>query len=257
MIKLHANAEPVIDLSPEKLSAENQLFVIDPPETIGVPVAGSDRFFPVRNLYCVGRNYADHAVEMGGDPDREPPFFFIKPAFTVTTRPEIPYPALTSDLHHEVELAVAVGAGFDPLQPMSCVFGFAVAIDLTRRDQQARAKDKSRPWEASKTFPGAAPLGTIQPRIAGSGSNHSSARELQAAGISLRVNGQVVQSGNVNQMIWKIPEILARINDLFELAPGDLVLTGTPAGVGPLLPGDQVEAAIEGLPPLAFRIRSS
>lgn len=204
-----------------------------------IAVAGSDRRFPVGSIYCVGRNYADHAVEMGGDPDREPPFFFIKPSFAILAdNAPMTYPKFTSDLHHEVELVVAMGE--------DGIFGYAVGVDMTRRDLQAQAKDKSRPWEAGKSFAHAAPCSAIQP----------DSSVMNEAGIQLSINGEVRQSGNVNQMIWKIPEIIERLSELFVLGPGDLIYTGTPAGVGPVEVGDAIEASVEGLPALSFKVHS-
>lgn len=214
-------------------------YIIKPAPSVAVPVVGSDLHFPVNNLYCVGRNYADHAVEMGGDPNREPPFFFMKPAFAVVTDGDVPFPAETDDLHHEVELVVAIGEG-------GSIFGFAVGVDMTRRDLQAIAKEGRRPWEAGKVFEGAAPMGAITP-IAESA-------EFDDAAISLSVNGDLKQSGNTNQMIWKIPEVIERLQQLFVLQPGDLIFTGTPAGVGAVQPGDKLEASVEGLAPLSFTL---
>jgi fumarylpyruvate hydrolase len=213
--------------------------VFERPAGPTIAVAGSDRRFPVGSIYCVGRNYADHAVEMGGDPDREPPFFFVKPPFAILAdNAPMTYPKFTSDLHHEVELVVAMGE--------EGIFGYAVGIDMTRRDLQGEAKEKSRPWEAGKTFAHAAPCGAIQPESS----------VLNEAGIQLSINGEVRQSGNVNQMIWKIPEIIERLSELFVLAPGDLIYTGTPAGVGPVEVGDAIEASVGGLPALSFKVRS-
>jgi len=209
----------------------------DPGPTL--PVAGTAQRFPVGCIFCVGRNYADHAVEMGGDPDREPPFFFIKPPFAILADDApMAYPKFTSDLHHEVELVVAMGE--------EGIFGYAVGVDMTRRDLQGEAKEKSRPWEAGKSFAHAAPCGAIQP-----GSS-----VMNEAGIQLSINGEVRQSGNVNQMIWKIPEIIERLSELFVLGPGDLIYTGTPAGVGPVEVGDNIEASVDGLPALSFKVHS-
>ncbi len=200
-------------------------------------MADSNERLPVNNIFCVGRNYADHAVEMGGDPDREPPFFFIKPSFALLSDNEpMTYPAFTQDLHHEVELVVAMGE--------NGIFGYAVGVDMTRRDLQGEAKEKSRPWEAGKTFLHAAPCGAVQ----------ADTSIISDAGIQLSINGDVRQTGNINQMIWKIPEIIERLSELFVIQPGDLIYTGTPAGVGPVQVGDELVAEVEGLPPLSFAV---
>lgn len=215
--------------------------MIERPASPTLAIVDTAKRFPVGTIYCVGRNYADHAVEMGGDPNREPPFFFIKPPFAILTDgAAMQYPSLTGDLHHEVELVVAMGE--------SGVFGYAAGVDMTRRDLQAEAKEKSRPWESGKSFRHAAPCGAIQPV----GSDLEV--ELNDAAIELTVNGEVRQSGQVNQMIWKIPEIIERLSELFLLQPGDLIYTGTPAGVGPVQVGDAVKASITGLPSLDFEI---
>ena len=204
-----------------------------------VPLFGSAMVFPVHRIYCVGRNYSDHVKEMGGDPKLEPPIFFSKPADAIVTENKpVRYPLATADLHHEVELVVAMGE--------DGIFGYAVGVDMTRRDLQAQAKDKSRPWEAGKSFAHAAPCSAIQP----------DSSVMNEAGIQLSINGEVRQSGNVNQMIWKIPEIIERLSELFVLGPGDLIYTGTPAGVGPVEVGDAIEASVEGLPALSFKVHS-
>ena len=228
-------------------------YVFDPADRITLPVQDSERMFPVHQVYCVGRNYADHAVEMGSDPDREPPFFFMKPDYAVMAPGrDMQYPALSEDVHHEVELVVAIGRGGSEVTPadaMSLVYGYAVGVDMTRRDLQGQAKDTGRPWEAGKAFADAAPCSAIVPLAA--------AGDLSTARITLAVNHVVRQTGDINQMIWKVPEIISRLSFLFRLYPGDLVFTGTPAGVGPVVPGDQVEAEIAGLPHLSFNIGSS
>ena len=214
-------------------------YIIQPREPASLSVADSGRRFPVNNIFCVGRNYADHAVEMGGDPSREPPFFFIKPSFAVLAGNQpMKYPAFTRDLHHEVELVVAMGE--------DGIFGYAVGVDMTRRDLQAEAREKGRPWEAGKSFVHAAPCGAVQPV----------SRELNDVAIQLSINGEIRQSGNINQMIWKVPEVIERLAGLFRVQPGDLIFTGTPAGVGPVRVGDQVEASVAGLPSLSFKVCS-
>ena len=200
-------------------------------------VQGSDLAFPVHNVYCVGRNYADHAVEMGHDPDREAPFFFMKPGFAVLPGGgEMRYPGLSSDVHHEVELVVALGAGGSNIAEQdaaACVFGYGVGIDMTRRDLQAEAKEMGRPWDAGKVFLHSAPCSDLLP-LPG--------ELIETGNIQLDINGERKQQGNINQMIWKLPEIISRLSELFPLSPGDLIFTGTPAGVGPIHPGDQLEA---------------
>ncbi len=210
---------------------------------ITVPVVGEQRFFPVHRIYCVGRNYADHALEMGADPTREAPFFFTKPYDTLITEGNsIPFPSQTQDLQHEVELVIALKSGGSDLtteQASAAVYGYAVGIDLTRRDLQAEAKAESRPWCAAKAFDGSAPISAITPADKWRYSlDHS---------ITLAVNGRTRQNGKLSQMIWSVNEIIAKLSTLFKLAPGDLIFTGTPAGVAKLEPGDKVIAAISGL----------
>ena len=228
-------------------------FVFEPPDTPDLAVENMQDRFPVGQIFCVGRNYADHAIEMGGNPDREPPFFFIKPGFSILPEgEEMIYPAHTADVHHEVEMVVALGEGGSDVSveaAMDMVFGYGVGIDMTRRDLQAEAKEKSRPWEAGKTFRHAAPCSALTPV--------SDTGPIGDAAITLSINGDIRQSGNVNQMIWKVPEVISRLSELFLLQPGDLIFTGTPAGVGPIAPGDSIEAGIDGLSKLAFKVRSS
>ena len=213
-------------------------------------IAGSDQRFPVRRIYCVGQNYRAHALEMGANPDREPPFFFMKPADAVRDDAAvIPYPPATQDLQHEVELVVAIGtAGARVSAPtaLAHVFGYAVGLDLTRRDLQTAARRIGRPWATSKAFDASAPIGPLLP---------AGGRELPAeSAIRLRVQGEVRQEATLAQLIWPVPEILAQLSTLFALMPGDLIFTGTPAGVGPLAVGDRLDAEIDGLPRLSVRI---
>ncbi|WP_273147860.1 fumarylacetoacetate hydrolase family protein [Oceanicaulis alexandrii] len=220
-------------------------YVINPPVETLIPVEGGGQF-PVRRIYCVGRNYADHAREMGADPDREAPFFFSKPRDAVTSRSEVAYPPATEDLHHEVELVLALGAGGADLSPERAkmvVYGAAVGVDLTRRDLQAAAKKQGRPWDASKGFDQSAPIGLIRP-------GHSPSE----GPITLSVNGETRQTGDLAQMIWSSAEVISHLSSLFRLEPGDLIYTGTPAGVGPVERGDQIEASIKDLPPLRFSL---
>lgn len=208
-----------------------------------LPVEGDAGLFPVRRVYCVGRNYADHALEMGGDPTREPPFFFQKNPDNLVPPPgDFPYPGQSADVHHEVELMVALKTGGTDIavdQALDHVFGYGVAIDFTRRDRQAEAKKAGRPWEVAKAFEQSAPCSALVPteRI-----GHP-----DAAAIWLEVNGTRRQSGSLAEMIWKVPEIIAALSSLFELAPGDVILTGTPAGVGAVARGDRLACGIDGI----------
>ncbi|MBL8770466.1 MAG: fumarylacetoacetate hydrolase family protein [Phenylobacterium sp.] len=222
-------------------------FVIAPPPLAVVPVAGGQGGFPVRRILCVGRNYAAHAREMGAD-TREPPFFFTKPADAVVAPGRDPaYPSRTANLHHEIELVVAIGRpGRDvaPEEALSLVYGYAVGVDLTRRDLQNAAKDKGHPWDAGKAFDESAPISAIAPAGAAP----------PAGRIWLSVNGDVKQDGRLADMIWNVPEIVAEASKLWALAPGDLVFTGTPEGVGPLRPGDRVEGGVEGVGTIGFTV---
>jgi len=218
-------------------------FVIPPADAVVLPVSGSSGQFPVAQIYCVGRNYADHAIEMGHNPDREAPFFFMKPGYALLSGGgSVRYPSMTQDLHHEVELVVALVRGGESItvnEAQNLIYGFAVGIDLTRRDIQAQAKNQGRPWDAGKTFLHAAPCSELKPV--------SSMKQIHQAGISLSVNGEIRQSGNLDQMIWKVPEIIARLSEYFPLQGGDLIFTGTPAGVGPVQVGDELQADIDGI----------
>lgn len=217
-------------------------FVIEKPETVALPVSGTDAVFPVRRVYCIGRNYAAHAIEMGHDPDREPPFFFQKNPDNLDASGAFPYPPHSNDVHHEVEMAVALKSGGTniPLdKAMEHVFGYGISIDMTRRDLQGEAKKLGRPWEIGKAFERSAPIGSLHP-IAETGA-------LDTGRIALTVNGEVRQEGDLNQMIWKVPEMIAHLSDYFELAPGDVILSGTPAGVGPVSKGDVLVASVERL----------
>ena len=224
-------------------------YVISAPAQPSVEVRGMRDRFPVRRIFCVGRNYAAHAREMGND-DREPPFFFTKPADAiVTSGSTIPYALRTSNFHHEVELVVALGGGGTNVpvaKANSLIYGYAVGIDLTRRDLQAESRDNGRPWDTSKGFDRSAPIATIRPLSAGG--------ILESARIWLSVNGKLRQDANIAEMTWKVPEIIAELSTLFDIAAGDLIYTGTPAGVGPLVRGDSIEAGIDGLDALSIRI---
>ncbi|PWC44825.1 fumarylacetoacetate hydrolase family protein [Azospirillum sp. TSO22-1] len=214
-----------------------------------VAVAGGDPF-PVRRIYCVGRNYAAHAREMGADPDREPPFFFAKPADAVVADgATVPYPPQTKNLHHEIELVVAIGkAGADiPVESaLEHVYGYAVGLDLTRRDLQNAAKKEGKPWDMGKGFDASAPCGTIR-RAADIGHPDKGA-------VTLTVNGELRQKGDLNDLIWSVAETISYLSGLVELKPGDLIYTGTPEGVGPVVTGDRLEGAVEGVGTLAITI---
>ncbi len=203
-----------------------------------IPVAGTDHYFPVRRIWCVGRNFADHAREMGADPEREPPFFFAKPADAIVPGGgKIAYPAATSDLQHEVELAVAIGRGGKGIaigEAAAHIFGYAVALDMTRRDLQAEAKRLSRPWDMAKGFDQSCPISPI--RLT------AEVGTLAAASLWITVNGERRQQGGIADMIWSVPECIACLSSLVELRPGDLLLTGTPAGVSTVGAGDRLHA---------------
>jgi fumarylpyruvate hydrolase len=208
-----------------------------------LPVKGTDALFPVHRIYCVGQNYADHAIEMGGDPTRNPPFFFQKnPDSLVINGGDFPYPPKTEDVHHEIELVIALKTGGIDIpveKALDHVFGYAVGIDMTRRDLQAVAKKAGRPWEVAKAFEHSAPCSAIAPV--------SDVGHPQSASISLSINGETRQSGDLNQMIWKVAETISYLSSLFELQPGDLIFTGTPAGVGPVQRGDRLVGKVDGV----------
>ena len=226
-------------------------FVFPPPAQAAAAIVGRSERFPVHRIYCVGRNYAAHAREMGKDPEREPPFFFAKPADAVVANGTLlPYPTRTADLHHEIELVVAIGSGganIDAARALDHVFGYAVGLDLTRRDLQAEAKDKGRPWDTAKGFDRSAPMSAITPGTGG---------RLANGKIWLKVNGELRQQGMLADMIWSVPEVIAELSTLFELAPGDLIFTGTPAGVAALQPGDRLEGGVDGLETLKISINT-
>jgi fumarylpyruvate hydrolase len=225
-------------------------FVIPPSPLPSVEIAGSDERLPVHRIYCVGRNYAKHAREMGMDPDREPPFFFAKPADAVVANgTPVPYPPRTANLHHELELVVAIGTGGRDIPPASAlahVFGYAVGLDLTRRDLQFDAREHGRPWDVAKGFDCSAPVSAIRP-----------AAEMghpEQGAIWLEVNGETRQRANLSEMIWNVPEIVAELSTYFELRSGDLIYTGTPEGVGPVQRGDSLVGGIDGLETLRITI---
>ena len=228
-------------------------FVIPPPVQASIPVAGGGDF-PVHRIYCVGRNYAEHAVEMGFT-GREPPFFFLKPADAVVPVHEgetgtIDYPSLTRNFHHEIELVVAIGHGgrnIAAADAPSHIWGYAVGLDMTRRDLQGEMKKQGRPWCIGKAFDHSAPIGPLVPR--------ARTGELLAGRISLAVNGSIKQQGDLRELIWSVNETIEQLSAAWDLAPGDLIFTGTPAGVGPVVSGDLMEGAIAGLGTLKVAVR--
>ena len=225
-------------------------FVVPAPAVPSVAVLGTDARFPVRRIFCVGRNYPEHVREMGGDPSREPPIFFTKPADAIVpSGTDVPYPPRTANLHHEIELVVAIGRGGSRIAvelALGHVFGYAVGNDLTRRDLQAQAKKAGAPWDMAKGFDASAPVSAIR-----------SAEEIGQVGrgrIWLAVNGELRQQADVGEMIWSVPEIIAELSGYCRLEPGDLIFTGTPPGVGPLVAGDVVTGGIDGVGTLEHRV---
>jgi fumarylpyruvate hydrolase len=225
-------------------------YVIDPPIVPSLPVVGDARRFAVNRIYCVGRNYADHAREMGHDPDREPPFFFMKPANSIVADgKDMQYPNLSNDVHHEIEMVVAIGKGGVNIpadKALEHVYGYGVGLDMTRRDLQGEAKKMGRPWDTGKAFDQSAPCAAITPAAQFGHPNKGV--------VKLLVNGEVRQEGNLNQLIWNIPDTIAYLSTLFTLEPGALIMSCTPAGVGPVTKGDVLEGSVEGLTPLKIKI---
>ena len=224
-------------------------YVIPAPETASVEVVGTEARFPVHRIYCVGRNYAAHAREMGAD-HREPPFYFSKPADAIVADgTAIPFPSATKNLHHEIELVVAIGsegAGITVDQALDHVYGYAVGVDLTRRDLQLAAREKGRPWDMSKGFDMSAPCAAIHPA--------QRVGHITEAAIWIKVNGETKQHSDVSKLIWNVSETISHLSALVRLRPGDLIYTGTPEGVGPLVAGDQVQGHIDGLGDLHFSL---
>jgi len=224
------------------MSVDQDSYVIPPPPRPTLAVVGSSRRFPVRRVWCVGRNYIEHIREMGQD-ERAPPFFFAKPADAVVADGStVPYPPLTKDMHFEVELVVALkggGANLTPERALDLVYGYGVGIDLTRRDLQIASRDIKRPWEIGKAFDASAPCGPLRP--AAEIGHPTKGR------IYLTVNGTVRQDGNLDQMIWNVPEVIAKLSEQVAMAPGDIIMTGTPSGVGATVPGDKLHCEIEGV----------
>jgi fumarylpyruvate hydrolase len=228
-------------------------YVFVPPATVSVPVAGSQSRFPVNRIYCVGRNYVEHAKEMGFT-GREPPFFFMKPADALVIidegkTGEMPYPSVTKDLHHEMELVVAIGKGGKNIKAADAaahIYGYALGLDMTRRDLQGEAKKQGRPWEVGKAFDHSAPIGPIVPA--------AQAGDVNKADISLTVNGTVRQSSNVSKLIWNIAETIEHLSALWELRPGDLIFSGTPEGVAAVVAGDLLEGKVAGVGTLKVKV---
>lgn len=224
-------------------------YVIEPLALPAIPVVGTNGSFPVRRIWCIGRNYADHAREMGHDPDREPPFFFAKPADAVVPGGgTLRFPLATDDLHHEIELVVAIGTGGSNIrtaEALQHVFGYAVGLDMTRRDLQAEAKRLGRPWALAKGFDQSCPISAIVPA---SRIGHPSNGRIE-----LRVDGELRQAGDLSEMIWQVPEAIEWLSRSVTLAPGDLIMTGTPAGVGRVVPGNVLEGRCEGIGEIEVR----
>ncbi len=225
-------------------------YIFAPSAVPSLPIKGSDKLFPVHRIYCVGRNYAEHAIEMGHDPSREAPFFFQKNPDTLVMNDGVfPYPDASKDVHHELEMVVALRSGGKNISveaALGHVFGYAVGLDMTRRDLQGEAKKAGRPWEVGKAFEAAAPCSEIVP-----------AAEIghpAKGAVTLKVNGEVKQQGDLNQLIWKVPEMIAYLSGLFELRAGDLIYSGTPAGVGPVRKGDKLVGTVEGIGALRITI---
>jgi len=228
-------------------------YLFDPPALVGIPVEGQQALFPARRVYCVGRNYAEHAREMGFT-GREAPFFFLKPADAIVVVPAggtgaLPYPPMTSNLHHEIELVVAIGKGGSNITAAEApqhIFGYAVGLDMTRRDLQLAQRDIGRPWDIGKGFDHSAPIGPITPAAQVPG--------VESAPIWLNVNDELRQRSTVGSLIWNIAEIIEHISAAWELQPGDLIMTGTPEGVGPVVQGDLMVGGIEGLGELRVKV---
>jgi fumarylpyruvate hydrolase len=231
-------------------------YVVTPPATVGLPVAGSTDLFPVRRVYCVGRNYAAHAREMGFDPDREPPFFFCKPNDDASIVPVpagetvgIPYPDQTANYHYEAELVVLIGQGGRDIAVEDApkhIYGYAVGLDMTRRDLQMKMREAGRPWEIGKAFDFSAPIGPVR-RLADGGA-------IDGGAITLEVNGETRQKSDIRNLIWSVNEVIANLSTLFALQPGDVIFSGTPEGVGAVQRGQTMTVAIDGLAPISVRV---
>lgn len=236
-------------MSASNAIVEQSAYVFEPLDIPSLPVQGTDALFPIHRIYCIGRNYAAHAVEMGHDPDKEPPFFFQKNASNILVGQDFPYPPETSDVHHEIEMIVGLSKGGKNIpvdQALECVFGYGVGLDMTRRDLQGAAKKLGRPWEVGKAFEHSAPCSALVP-ASKIGHPHQGA-------IWLKVNGEIRQEGDLNQMLWKTAEQISTLSRFFELQPGDLIMTGTPSGVGPVVRGDQLEGHVAGVGSIKFKV---
>lgn len=224
-------------------------YVTEPPEIVALPVHGTDAVFPVRRVYCIGRNYAAHAIEMGHDPDREDPFFFQKNPNNLDATGEFPYPPRTSDVHHEAEMLVALKSGGTDIplnEALDHVFGYGLSLDMTRRDLQGAQKKMGRPWEIGKAFEKSGPCGPLH---TAADVGHPDQGRLE-----LTVNGEVRQEADLNQMIWKVPEMISYLSQYFELATGDVIMSGTPAGVAAIEKGDVMVLSIDGLGSLEVKV---
>ena len=224
-------------------------YVVPPPAISAVPIMGSSQLFPVRRIFCVGRNYAEHAIEMGSDPTREPPFYFTKPADALVINDgDMPYPSMSKSLHYEMELVVAIGTGgvnIAVADALKHAWGYCAGLDMTRRDIQNEAKKTGRPWDMGKGFDHSAPMGALVPAA-----GIDPARGL----IELKVNGKVVQSSDLSKLIWSVPEVISNLSHLVRLAPGDLIMTGTPEGVAAVVKGDLLEGVVAGVGTVRTRI---
>ena len=217
-------------------------YAINLPSIVALPILGSDKLFPVRRVYCIGRNYAAHTIEMGFDPDKEPPFFFQKNTDNIDTTGEFPYPPESQDVHYELELIVALKSGGSNIAEADAynhIYGFGIGLDMTRRDLQGVCKKMGRPWEIGKAFERSAPMGKLTPM--------SEVGNMEKGNINLTVNGEVRQNGDLDMMIWKIPEQIAHLSKFYDISAGDLIMTGTPAGVGPIVKGDRLIGKIDRL----------
>ena len=225
-------------------------YVFPPRDPIAVPVANTDALFPVNRIFCVGRNYAAHAQEMGHEVDREAPFYFTKSAQAVVlSDARLPYPPGTADFHHEMELVVALGAsGFEvsEAEAEDMIFAYGCGLDMTRRDLQQAGKDKRRPWSLGKDFEGSAVLASI--------TRTEDFNPVGSQTIRLSVNGEIRQQARLSDMVWKVPEVISHLSRYYHLQPGDLIMTGTPAGVGPVHAGDRIEGTIDGLTPVSLTL---
>ena len=225
------------------------MFAIEQPPVVALPIVGSDALFPVRRIYCIGRNYAAHAIEMGHDPNREAPFFFQKNPDNLDISGEFPYPPHSADVHHEAELAVMLqsgGVNIPVEQALDHVYGYALSLDMTRRDLQGEQKKLGRPWEIGKAFERSAPVGPVH--------RASDVGPLSEGRITLKVNSALRQEGDLNQMIWKVPEMISYLSEYFEVSAGDVILSGTPSGVAAVKRGDVMEIEVERLGAMTVRV---